>query len=120
MGAESRSSRSPHVDATLARLLEVERGIEERLRAAEHEAARRVEEARASSRQALADGRVALEAALQEAEAADLARHADVLHEIEVEHRARMVAISSLSDGDVDLLAREALAIVLGSEGGGR
>ena len=120
MGSESHGSRDPGVDEGLARLIDIERGIEDRLREAERDAARRVEEARASSRQALAEDRAALEAALLEAEKADLDRHADALARIEGGQQARLAALSGLSEAEIDRLAREALALVLRAEGGAR
>lgn len=116
MGAESQSSRGPRVDATLGRLFDVERQIEDRLREAEREAAHRIEDARASSEQSVAESRSVLEAALREAEKEDLDRHAEALRRIERERQARLRALSSVPDAEVERLAREALTIVL--EGG--
>jgi hypothetical protein len=120
MSAESQSSRSPRVDASLARLFDFERGIEDRLRDAEREAARRIEEARASSKQSTSDMRAALDVALREAEKADLDRHSEALNRIEADRQSRAVALSALDEADIDRLARDALAIVLDADGGRR
>jgi len=117
MASESQNVRSPHVDPSLARLFDVERRIEERLREAEREAARRIEEARTSSQQSLAGARAALDAALREAERADLDRHAEALGRIEADRRSRVVALSGMSEAAVERIAREVLAIVLGDDG---
>jgi len=117
MASESHSSRSPQVDASLARLFDVERRIEERLREAERDAARRIEEARASSQQSLTDTRAALDAALREAERADLDRHAEALRRIESDRQSRLGALSGMSEAAVERIAREVLAIVLGDDG---
>jgi len=117
MASESQSSRSLHVDPSLARLFDVERRIEERLREAERDAARRIEEARTASQQSQTDARAALDAALREAETADLDRHAEALRRIESDRQSRVATLSGTSEAAVERIAREVLAIVVGDDG---
>lgn len=105
-------------DDRLERLLEVERRLEARVRAAEDEARTSVEAARAAAEHVDGADRADVEAAALAAERADLERHAEELARIVEAGAARVAALRAVSDADVLRLAVRALAIVAGTEGG--
>lgn len=98
------------IDERLARLLEVERSLEARVRAAEAAATARVAEAREAARHA---ERGDLETAARTEEKEDLDCHAAEQSQIAQESAARIARLSAVTDAVVDWLARRTVAAVL-------
>jgi hypothetical protein len=115
--ADEQAEREP-ADERLEQLLAVEQRLEDLVRAAAEEAARRVEAARAAGERQLAVARA-------DAQRADDARSreernalADSLAAIDLSHRRALDAIAGVTDERVDALARWALDQVIGGRGG--
>jgi len=104
------------MDEGLTRLLEVERGLEARVRDAEAAARSRVDAARESARRVALERGSDFEAASRAEEKADLARHAATLREIGAERDARLALLASISGEALETLAQRAVELVLGEE----
>lgn len=107
---------APRTDENLARLLEVERGLEARVRDAEAAARSRVEAARESARRAAQERGADFETEARAEEMADLERHAAALRDIGAERDARLALLASISGEALEALAQRAVELVLGSE----
>jgi hypothetical protein len=107
---------APRMDEGLTRLLEVERGLEARVRDAEAAARSRIDAARESARRAAQQRGSDFEAVARAEEKADLERHAAALRDIGAERDARLALLAGISGETLETLARRAVAIVLGSE----
>jgi hypothetical protein len=97
-------------DVRLRQLLVVEQRLQDLVRTAKENAARRIAEARAVSEHRLAASRD--EAARADAQRARTERvvHEEALSAIHAAHQASLAAITSLSDNRVDELARWVIA----------
>jgi len=93
-------------DERLARLLEIERRLEARVRDAEEQARARVDGARNAAQQAKPDDSALLEATARTEEDAELARH--------------VARLSSIPGTTIERLALRAIATVLAKEEAGR
>lgn len=113
MAQRSRDPPDTRIDERLARLLEVERRVEARVRVAEEGARARVEAAREASSRAEAAGREALEAACALEEREDRARHAETMRRLAAEGEASLAGLSTPTRERVERLARRALALVV-------
>ncbi len=102
------------MDEGLTRLLEVERGLEARVREAEAAARSRIDAARESARRAAQERGGDSEALGRAEEKADLERHAAALREICAERDARLALLGGISGEALETLARRAVALVLG------
>jgi hypothetical protein len=105
---------APRIDERLERLLEVERQIERRIRAAEAAGRERVARAREVFERSDGHRAAALEKQAKEQERADLEAHAATLANIAAEADVRTRALDAVPDETVDRLARRALAIAIG------
>jgi hypothetical protein len=110
------SSPSP-VDARLENLLEVERRLEARVRAAEEASAARVAAARTTAQQATDARRDALEAEAQEQERQDLEAHAREL--ADAAHRSELAVqrLAAIPDAEVERLARAIYVQIIAGSG---
>jgi multidrug resistance efflux pump len=107
-------------DERLARLLEIERRLEARVRDAEEQARARVDGARNAAQQAKPDDSALLEATARTEEDAELARHAAELARIAAEGAAHVARLSSIPGTTIERLALRAIATVLAKEEAGR
>ena len=105
------------VDDRLARLLEVERDLEARVREAESAARARVEAVRQAATLGSARRLAEIHEAAQEEERADGERHAAELANIEAEAAAELRRLSSLTDEIIERLALRVYAHVVKGEG---
>jgi hypothetical protein len=108
---------APPADESLARLLEVERGLEARVRDAEAAARSRVDAARESARRAAQERGAGFAAVARAEEKADLERHAAALRDIDAQRNARLALLAGICGETLETLAQRAVAIVLGSAG---
>lgn len=116
MSRRSRDTLDTRIDERLARLLEVERRVEARVRAAEQEARARVATAQEAVRRAGDDGREALEAAWVLEDAQARACHAETMRRLETEGEASLVGLAAPSPERIERLARRALELVVRSD----
>jgi hypothetical protein len=100
-------------DEKLSRLLEIEQGLERRLRDAEEEARRLVESTRAAVARTRAEARAGLDVLARTEEEADLEKHADELRRVETARIERLSKLTAFSEAEVDRLARETLETLL-------
>ncbi len=107
-------------DERLARLLEVERRLEARVRAAEDAGKARIAAAREQARRAEQERDAGLETAARAEEGVELERHAAELRKIATEAGARVARLAAVPQSEVDRLASLAVATVLAREGGSR
>lgn len=107
----------PPDDERLRQLLEVEQRLQNLVRTAKEDAARRLAAARAARDRHLAEARVAADRADAERARAERAAHEEALSAVETAHRAALAAIRSISEARVEELARWALAEAMGSDG---
>lgn len=106
-------TRTPSIsetDANLTRLLDVERRLEERLRAAEVEATAQVEAARAALQRAAAEAEQLVEAEAARAEASARAEHQAALQVVEAGRTTARSRLAAVSGDELDRLARLVLA----------
>jgi N-acetylglucosamine-6-phosphate deacetylase len=101
----------------LRRLLSVEQRLQNLVRAAEQDSARRIAEALATRDSRLAAAHTAAEHADVEPACAERAVHEAALSSIATAHQAALVAITGLRDERVDVLARWALGEAIGNDG---
>jgi hypothetical protein len=113
-------SEGARVDEKLARLLEVERGLEARVREAEEAAAARVAAARKDALGVEGDRETDVEATARAEAAADVERNGVERRRIEEEGAARVALLAAVPGAVVDRLARRAVAAVLAREEAGR
>ena len=104
-------------DERLRQLLAVEQRLQDLVRAAKDDAARRIVAARAAGEQHLAAAREAVDRADAEQVRAERVTHVEALSAIEAAHRAAMAALTELSDLRVDELARWAIGRVIDGSG---
>jgi hypothetical protein len=107
-------------DERLRQLLAVEQRLQDLVKAAKDDAARRIVAARAAGEQRLAAAREAVERADAEQARAERATHIEALSSIEAAHRTTMAALTELSDLRVDELARWAVGYVIDDSGESR
>lgn len=110
----NRKPSLPESDASLTRLLEVERLLEERLRAAEAEVRAGLRSAQAALERAEAEGAAAVEAGARSAEAAARVEHEAGLRAIEAERVATLSRLAAVNGAEVDRLARWLLSRLTG------
>jgi hypothetical protein len=96
-------------DERLRELLAVEHRLQDLVRAAKEDAARRIAEARAAGERRLATAREASERTDAQRAQTERVAHEDALAAIAATHRATIAAIESVSDSRVNELARWAL-----------
>jgi hypothetical protein len=101
----------------LQQLLALEKRLQDLVRAAREDAARRIASARAAMEQRLLEAREAAERADAEGARAERVSHEETLSAVEAAHRGALAAIASLSDERVDELARWAVARAIGDTG---
>jgi hypothetical protein len=106
----------PHTDDRLARLLDVERRLETRVRQAEASAVARVAAAREAAQRAGQARGADFEANALAEEQDDLQRHAAALRDIATESAARIAHLSAITGADLERLALRAVAVVLSGE----
>ena len=106
------------IDDRLARLLEVERRLEARVRDAEEAARAQVSAAHERAHRAQEDHGAELDAATRAEENEDLGRHAAELRRIAEEGAACVARLSAVPDPEIDRLATRAVATVLATEEG--
>lgn len=106
------------VDERLQQLLAVEQRLQERVRHAETDAARRIAEARTNCERVRADARQQQARADEDQACAARAAHARALAAIQHEHEAVLREIADVSDERIDELARRALDRAIGGAGG--
>ena len=106
------------VDERLRQLLAVEQRLEERVRSAEADAARRIADARTHAERVQADARQQRTRDEEEQARADDAAHALALASIQHEHEAVLREIADVADARIDELARRALDRAIGGSGG--
>ena len=106
------------LDERLGQLLAVEQRLQRQVEAARIEADRLVANARAESERRKAAAHETLYRADEEQACLDLDAHAQALAAIETAHRATLASITSVSDADIDALARRAIEHVVGTDGG--
>lgn len=113
-----RKAAEEPVDERLRQLLAVEHRLQARVRDAESDAARRLDEARREGERMLAAARLQQERAGADEALADRAAHEQKLAAIHDQHQAVLRAITSVSDQTIDELARRALDRAVGIGGG--
>jgi hypothetical protein len=106
-------SAGERIDEKLARLLEVERGLEARVRETEVAAAARVAEAREAARGVERDRETDVEATARAEADVDIERGATERRRIAEEGAARVALLSTVPESVLDRLARRAVAAVL-------
>jgi hypothetical protein len=104
-------------DERLRQLLAVEQRLQDLVRAARDDAARRIIAARAACEQRLAAAREAADRADAEQARAERVTHIEALTAIEAAHRGALAALTELSDLRVDELARWAIGQVIDGSG---
>lgn len=107
----------PPVDERLTTLLEIEQRLEARFKEAETEARTRVEVARAAVERARQAGLEELEAQAAAEARDDAAAHELALRRVEEERNAALTRLTTVSDEQVDALARRAVARAVGDGG---
>lgn len=110
------SIRGPD-DERLRQLLAVERRLEELVRAARDEAARRIADARAAGEQRLTAAREAAERADADRARTERAGHDAALMAIRAAHEAALAGIAGVPDDRLNELARWAVAQAIGAAG---
>jgi len=110
--------RDEPVDDRLRQLLAIEQRLQERVRAAEADATRRIADARLHSEHIRAEAQLLQARADEEQAQADAAAHAVALTTIQHEHEAVMRAIADVSDERIDQLARRVIDRTIGGDGG--
>lgn len=108
------------IDERLRQLLAVERGLQERVRNAETDAAERVEAARREAEREETVAHRQQTAADDEHARAERADHELALAALHHQHAAALRAIEGVSDERIDELARRALARAIDAGGGAR
>jgi vacuolar-type H+-ATPase subunit H len=106
------------LDERLGQLLDVEQRLQRQVEAARLEADRRVGDARAECERRKAAAHEGLSRADEEQARLDLDAHGQALSAIDALHRATLSNINSVSDADIDALARRAVERVVGLEEG--
>ncbi len=101
-------------DASLTRLLGVERRLEEQVRDAERAAAARVKAARGELERAQADAAGAVELEVAKEEAAAAAAHEAALRAVEAERVAEHGRLEKVTATEIDRLARRVLERLIG------
>ena len=104
-------------DERLRQLLAVETRLQDLVRAAREDAARRIAAARAAGEHRLTASREAAERADAEGARAERAAHAEALSAIDAAHQTALAAITSLPDRRLDELARWALVQAIAGTG---
>jgi vacuolar-type H+-ATPase subunit H len=107
----------PPDDERLRQLLEVERRLQNLVRAAKDDASRRIAAARAARDPRLAEARAAADRADAERAQVERAAHEEAQSAVETAHRAVLAAIGSISEARVEDLARWALAEAMDGDG---
>jgi len=110
----SRPAQIPPTDARLESLLEVERRLEARVRAAETRATERVSAAREAVQRLDDEMRVALEEEARQEEQRDVEAHARELRSIGEQREAVVARLESVPDAVVERLAGVAYGRVIG------
>lgn len=113
----SRSGPEGGVDDRLKHLLALEARLQERVRAAEAEAAARVTRAREAGEQVRVEAEAAEARRAEEEAAADRAAHEEALRAIRSRSVATIEALSSIPDSRIDELARTVVDCALGPPG---
>ena len=104
-------------DERLRQLLDVEQRLQDLVRAARDDAARRIIAARAAGEKRHAAAREAADRAAAEQARAERLAHIEALAAIEAAHRAAVATLTGLSDLRVDELARWAIGQVIDGSG---
>ena len=115
--AEFPVKESNQVDERLRQLLEIERRLEDLVRAANDAAARRLTAAREASKRALSVAGEEAERMDAECARTEHAAHATALAALESASRATVDEIDGVSDARVDALARWAVSQAIGATG---
>jgi hypothetical protein len=118
---EATSTSEPRVDepddVRLQQLLDVEKQLEDLVRAAEAGAAARLAEARAVREQRLADAIAEAKRLNAERARSERAAHEQALWAIEAAHRDALASLANTPDRRIDDLAQWALARAVGATG---
>ena len=112
-----RGSPTEDPDERLRQLLDVEQRLQDLVRAAKDDAARRIVAARAAGEQRRSAAREAADRADAEQARAERVAHIEALSAIEAAHRAALATLTGLSDQRVDELARWAIGQVIDGSG---
>lgn len=107
------------IDERLASLLETEQRLEARLREAEVAAAARLKTAREALLHAEEEALAALDEQVAKEEQEDAAAHEAALRAIEAERNAALTRLGSVTDDEIDRLARKVLARIIAHDGKG-
>jgi len=111
------SGQDPPSDAGLESLLEIERRLEARVRAAEVSATERIAAAREATRRLDGELREAIEAEARDEEEATLRAHEDALRRVAAESEARIAVLAAVPEATVERLARRVLGAVIAGGG---
>jgi hypothetical protein len=104
-------------DERLRQLLAVEHRLQDLVRAAKDDAARRISAARATGEQRLIAAREAAERVDAERASVERLTHEEALLALDTRHRAALAVIANVPDSQIDELARRALASAIAGSG---